>query len=125
MWLDETEPDRTGPSNDGLINGEWLYEGVPDTELGPTWRQQWLRTMTDALRELYGVGNYFLLSRSAWLGTAKYGHAMWSGDTQSSWDNLAIQIPTMLGAGLSGLGLWTSDLGGYNPTMQPFDPEVR
>ena len=125
MWLDETEPDRTGPSNDGLITGNWRYEGVSDTELGPTWRQQWLRTMTDALRELYGVGNYFLLSRSAWLGTAKYGHAVWSGDTSSSWDNLALQIPTMLGAGLSGLGLWTSDLGGYSPTMQPFDPKLE
>jgi len=125
MWLDETEPDRTGPSNDLLRAGSWQYEGVSDTELGPTWRQQWLRTMTDALRQLHGEGNYFLLSRSAWLGTPKYGHAIWSGDTDSSWEDFALQIPTMLGAGLSGLGLWTSDLGGYSPTMQPFDPKLE
>ena len=125
MWLDETEPDRTGPSNDLLRAGTWSYEGVPDTELGPTWRQQWLRTMTDTLRALHGEGNYFLLSRSAWLGSPKYGHAVWSGDTESSWAALALQVPTMLGAGLSGLGLWTSDLGGYSPTMQPFDPRLE
>jgi len=125
MWLDETEPDRTGQSNDLLVSGGWEYEGVPATEVGPTWRQQWIRTMTETLRELHGVGNFFLLSRSAWLGTPKYGHAVWSGDTSSSWDGFAQQIPTGLGAGLSGLGLWTNDLGGYSPTMQPFDPKLE
>ena len=68
--------------------------------------------MTDALRGLWGTGNFFALSRSAWLGTAKFGHAMWSGDTDSSWAALAAQVPTGLGAGLSGIGLWTHDLGG-------------
>ena len=113
MWLDETEPDRTGTANEALGRGEWEYEGVPAVEVGPTWRQQWLRTMTGVLADAHGYGNFFLLSRSAWLGTAKYGHSLWSGDTASSWDGLAKQIPTMLGAGLSGIGLWTSDLGGY------------
>jgi alpha-D-xyloside xylohydrolase len=50
---------------------------------------------------------------------------VWSGDTQSSWDALRDQVPTMLGAGLSGIGLWTSDLGGYSPTMAPFDPRLE
>ena len=125
MWLDETEPDRTGPANDGLISGAWEYAGVAATEVGPTWRQQWLRTMTDTLRGLHGEGEYFLLSRSAWLGTAKYGHAVWSGDTESSWDGLQHQLPAGLGAGLSGIGLWTHDLGGYSATLQPFDPELE
>jgi alpha-D-xyloside xylohydrolase len=83
-------------------DGGWEYEGVPATEVGPTWRQQWIRTMTETLRELHGVGNFFLLSRSAWLGTPKFGHAVWSGDTSSSWEGFAQQIPTGLGAGLSG-----------------------
>jgi alpha-D-xyloside xylohydrolase len=112
MWLDETEPDRTGQSNDLIVRGEWTYEGASSTEFGPTWRQQWLRTMTDTLRAAHGEGEYFLLSRSAWLGTAKYGHAVWSGDTYSAWDVFGQQGPAGLGAGLSGIGLWTSDLGG-------------
>jgi len=125
MWLDETEPDRTGPADHALRVGQWLYEGTNSIELGPTWRQQWLRTMTGTLEHNYGFGNFFLLSRSAWIGTAKYGHAVWSGDTDSSWDQLQQQVSTMLGAGLSGIGLWTSDLGGYSPTMQPFDPKLE
>ena len=124
-WLDETEPDRTGISNDMLIAGTWQYENTSNTEVGPTWRQQWIRTMTEVLRELHGVGEFFLLSRSAWLGTAKYGHSLWSGDTSSDWETFKLQIPTGLGAGLSGIGLWTSDLGGYSPTMQPFDPKLE
>jgi len=125
MWLDETEPDRTGPADAALRVGGWSYEGVNDLELGPTWRQQWLKTMTGTLERKYGRGEYFLLSRSAWLGTAKYGHFVWSGDVDSSWESLANQIPTALSAGLSGIGGWTSDLGGYNPTMQPFDPRLE
>jgi alpha-D-xyloside xylohydrolase len=125
MWLDETEPDRTAAANEGLDRGAWRYEGAAAVEVGPTWRQQWLRTMTGVLADAHGYGNFFLLSRSAWLGTAKYGHSLWSGDTDSSWDGLAAQVPTMLGAGLSGIGLWTSDLGGYKPTMQPFDASLE
>ena len=108
VWLDETEPDRTAESDAALRSGGWSYEGTNALVRGPVWRQQWIRTMTDALRGLWGTGNFFALSRSAWLGTAKYGHAVWSGDTDSSWAGLAAQIPTGLGAGLSGIGLWVS-----------------
>ena len=112
MWLDETEPDRTGEADHALRTGQWLYEGKNSVTLGPTWRQQWLKTMTGTLIHKYGFGNFFLLSRSAWLGTAKWGHTVWSGDTDSSWDELATQVTTVQNAGLSGIGLWTSDLGG-------------
>ena len=125
MWLDETEPDRTGGANDLCMSGAWDYEGVSVSEVGPTWRQQWITTMTQTLKDLYGEGQFFLLSRSAWLGTAKLGHSVWSGDTDSSWEGLQQQVFTGLGAGLSGIGMWTSDLGGYNPTMQPFDPKLE
>jgi alpha-glucosidase (family GH31 glycosyl hydrolase) len=74
MWLDETEPDRTGQADHALRIGQWTYEGSNSVELGPTWRQQWLRTMTGTLEHKYGLGNFFLMSRSAWLGTAKWGH---------------------------------------------------
>ena len=39
------------------------------------------------------------------------GHAVWSGDTSSDWATFALQIPTGLGAGISGIGLWTHDIG--------------
>ena len=125
MWLDEMEPDRTAYSNELCARGGWEYEGTPVAEVGPTWRQQWIATMAQTLRDLYGEGNYFLLSRSAWLGTAKLGHSVWSGDTNSSWASLQQQVSTGLGAGLSGIGMWTSDLGGYFATMHPFDPELE
>lgn len=125
IWLDETEPDRTPDSNDLITSGQWAYDNVSSTEFGPTWRQQWIRTMSQTLRDLHGYGEFFLLSRSAWLGTAKYGHSLWSGDTNSSWETFALQIPAGLGAGLSGIGLWTSDLGGYSATMPLFDPKLE
>lgn len=82
MWLDETEPDRTGQSDHMLRIGQWEYEGANSVELGPTWRQQWLRTMTGTLEHKYGLGNFFLMSRSAWLGTAKWGHVSRARDRE-------------------------------------------
>jgi alpha-D-xyloside xylohydrolase len=117
VWLDQTEPDRRDCS--WMDADGWDYEGVPASELGAAWRQQWLRAVAEALQETHGAGNYLLLARSAWLGTARFGHALWSGDTTSRWQDFREQIPAGLGAGLSGIGLWTSDLGGYQPGGLP------
>ena len=126
VWLDETEPDRTGPANDLVISGGWRYGNWSSLEVGQAWKAEWIGLMGDGLRGLYGEGNYFLLSRSAWLGTARRGHAMWSGDTDSTWDIFAKQVPAALGAGLSGIGLWTSDIGGYySAAIQPFNTSLE
>lgn len=46
-------------------------QNYSDWEVGFSWKFQWLETMTGGLRDVYGLGNYFLLSRSGWAGTAK------------------------------------------------------
>lgn len=66
VWLDETEPDRAAFSY-----GAWQYQNYSDLEVGAAWKWQWIATMTGGLRDMYGLGNYFLLSRSGWAGTAK------------------------------------------------------
>ena len=58
-------------------------------------------------------GEYFLLSRNAWAGTAGHGAALWSGDIDSTWDELKMQVTVGQGVGMSGVPLWTSDIGGY------------
>jgi hypothetical protein len=37
-------------------------------------------------------GEYFLLSRNGWAGTASHGAALWSGDISSTWDTLKKQV---------------------------------
>jgi len=61
----------------------------------------------------------FILSRSGFVGDWRYGSGIWSGDVASSWGHLARQIPVGLSAGLSGYGLWNSDVGGFDGTPSP------
>lgn len=54
-----------------------------------------------------------LLCRSAWAGSHAHGVILWSGDIWSNWDYFRGQVPAGLHAGISGLGWWTTDIGGF------------
>ncbi|KAF2098135.1 glycoside hydrolase family 31 protein [Rhizodiscina lignyota] len=53
------------------------------------------------------------LSRSAWLGSQRFGSATWNGDVQGSWDEFPIQIIGGMNAQLSGVAWWNTDIGGF------------
>jgi alpha-D-xyloside xylohydrolase len=62
-----------------------------------------------------GEGEEEILSlcRSAWAGSQRYGALVWSGDIDSTFDDLRRQIPAGLNIGLSGIPWWTTDIGGF------------
>lgn len=53
------------------------------------------------------------LGRSAWVGSQRFGAAVWSADIPSTFDSLAKQVTGGLSIGLSGIPWWTSDIGGF------------
>jgi alpha-D-xyloside xylohydrolase len=55
-----------------------------------------------------------MLARSGWAGSQRYGSAVWSGDTSSSFNDLNEQFRAGLNMVMSGIPYWTSDIGGYN-----------
>lgn len=55
-----------------------------------------------------------MLSRSAWAGSQRYGSAVWSGDTSSTFSDLNQQFRAGLNIVMSGIPYWTTDIGGYN-----------
>jgi alpha-D-xyloside xylohydrolase len=57
-------------------------------------------------------------SRSATAGSQRFP-VCWSGDPASDWDSLAATIRGGLSAGLSGLALWSHDIGGYRGRPDP------
>src|SRR2546430_9015601 len=66
------------------------------------------------------------LCRSAWAGSQRYGALVWSGDVDSTFEDLRRQIPAGLNIGLSGIPWWTTDIGGFQdgePTPPSF-PEL-
>jgi alpha-D-xyloside xylohydrolase len=55
----------------------------------------------------------FILTRSAFAGQQRYGANTWSGDVNSSWQNLRNQIPAGLNFSMSAIPYWNSDIGGF------------
>jgi alpha-glucosidase (family GH31 glycosyl hydrolase) len=55
----------------------------------------------------------FILSRSGFAGSQRYGTALWSGDVDMTFAALRKQVAIALNVGLAGLPLWGSDIGGF------------
>jgi len=60
-----------------------------------------------------GEEEIITLGRSAWLGSQRYGAAVWSGDIFSTFECLRQQVRAGLNIGLSGIPWWTTDIGGF------------
>lgn len=64
-------------------------------------------------------------SRSGWTGSAAYSPIVWGGDPSTTWDfdGLRSAVTNGLTMGLSGVGVWGSDIGGYftltGPALTP------
>ena len=60
----------------------------------------------------------FALHRNASAGIQRYGGFIWSGDVQYRWETLATHVSVGINTGLSGLPLWGTDIGGFDPTSE-------
>jgi len=109
FWLDADEPERSFPDD----AGDTVYNRntVQDLEVGMAYPLGSQRMLRDGLRSI-GAPPVFL-SRSAWIGTQATGAVIWSGDTDSTFEELAVEVRAGLSAGMSGLAHWTTDIGGF------------
>ena len=105
FWLDTDEPERSRPEL------QWWY-GRRDDEIAMVWTREHQRTFWDGLRE-EKVEDIIMLSRQAWIGSHTMNVAVWSGDIDSSWEELLKQIKVAQNVALSGIYWWTTDIGGY------------
>lgn len=55
----------------------------------------------------------FILSRSAFPGSQRYGAGLWSGDVDMTFAALRTQVALGMNVGLAGIPLWGSDIGGF------------
>lgn len=54
------------------------------------------------------------LGRSAWVGSQRFGGAVWSADIPSTFDSLRRQVTGGLNIAMSGIPYWTTDIGGFH-----------
>lgn len=64
------------------------------------------------------------LTRSAFAGSQRYGAILWSGDIESSFNELAVQVQVAQHVAMSGIYLWTTDIGGFR-NGDPTEPSFR
>jgi alpha-D-xyloside xylohydrolase len=118
---DQSEPDHAVY----ISGGQWQLARGLDTEVLTAWTYQWSKGFSDEMaRTGVAPGDFFLLSRSAWAGTPSHGAALWSGDIRSSWSELKTAVTVGQGVGMSGIPLWTTDIGGYGGG-DPSDPSFQ
>lgn len=117
FWLDSAEPEEYSPHlGDAILATRTMAigNGAEYTNVYPFLhnlgiQENWRKT-TDRKRA-------FLLTRSSFLGSQRVGGTVWSGDVYQSFWALSRQVPAGLNYALSGLPYWTTDIGGYHPTM--------
>ena len=63
-------------------------------------------------------GRGLVWARSGTAGSQRFP-VCWSGDPASDWDSLAATVRGGLSAGMSGLALWSHDIGGYRGRPDP------
>ncbi|MCC2604315.1 glycoside hydrolase family 31 protein [Planctobacterium marinum] len=66
----------------------------------------------------------FLLMRSGFVGSQRFGMIPWTGDVSRSWGGLKPQVELTLQMGMLGLAYTHSDLGGFGGGEDVFDKEM-
>lgn len=113
----------------GFYTGLWTENGVSQIEwevgvagtrackLDVAWVGQGYQWALNACKTAYeGIedncdGRGFVWSVCGWAGTQRYS-VVWSGDQSGNWEYIRFHIPTLIGSGLSGYNLASSDLDG-------------
>jgi len=106
-WLDACEPELVPEQPDNL-----RYHLGPGLEVGNAYPMLHARGFYENMLA-EGEQEIVLLCRSAWAGSQHYGALVWSGDIDSTFEDLRRQIPAGLNIGLSGIPWWTTDIGGF------------
>lgn len=74
---------------------------------------QWAKMVFEGYAEDFPNQRPFILMRSGYSGSQKYGMIPWSGDVNRTWGGMQGQVELSLQMGMQGLAYMHSDLGGF------------
>lgn len=106
FWLDATDPEMQPENPDDL-----RFHLGQGTEVQGVYPREHARGFYEALRA--EGEEVMLLCRSAWVGSQRYGAALWSGDIDSTFEALLAQVRAGINVAVAGVPWWTTDIGGF------------
>jgi alpha-glucosidase len=115
IWNDMNEPsdfvDQTGKAQMDVVNYD---EGENSTHAKNrnVFALLMARATYEGLERLQPDKRPYIITRAAYAGIQRYS-TMWTGDTNSTWDALALSIPMFQTLGLSGEAFVGADIGGF------------
>lgn len=138
--FDQKAADWFWTINQGLIEqgveGLWGDLGEPEVHPGDTihaigtadevhnaYGHKWAEVIFNNHEKIYPDKRPFIMMRSGFAGSQRYGMIPWTGDVSRSWGGLKPQVELLLQMGLMGMGYIHSDLGGF-AGGETFDKEL-
>jgi alpha-D-xyloside xylohydrolase len=122
-WLDTDEPETEG-REDNILTTNKLHAGS-GARYANAYPVFHAGGVSDGQRAASDEKRVFILSRSAYAGSQRYGVTAWSGDVMSDWLTFERQIPAGLNYSISGMPYWTTDIGGFISGGNLNDPRFR
>lgn len=104
-WGDLGEPE-VHPADTVHVNGT-------ADEVHNAYGHAWAEAVFRGHEAAYPDRRPFIMMRSGFAGSQRYGMIPWTGDVSRSWGGLKPQVELALSGGLLGLGYMHSDLGGF------------
>ncbi|WP_046368377.1 TIM-barrel domain-containing protein [Flavihumibacter petaseus] len=114
-WMDASEPDILSNVDPGRRKDQMVGVHLGTAaEFLNAYPLQNAKGIYEGQRGVDPDKRVFLLTRSGFLGSQRYGATIWSGDIASRWTDMKAQISAGLNFSLSGLPYWTMDIGGFS-----------
>ncbi|MFA6457631.1 MAG: TIM-barrel domain-containing protein, partial [Bacteroidota bacterium] len=114
IWTDLGEPER---------HPEEMHHFLGSTvKIHNIYNLLWAKTIYEGFSQIRPNERVFNVSRSGYAGVQRYGVMPWSGDVSRTFVGLEVQMPILLGMGMSGIAYQNSDIGGYS--RMPTTPEL-
>jgi len=114
-----------GLANKG-VSGVWGDLGEPEVfpaaartfggtadEVHNIYGHNWAKLVFEGYQNDFPSQRPFILMRSGYSGSQRYGMIPWSGDVNRTWGGLSGQVEISLQMGMQGLAYMHSDLGGF------------
>jgi oligosaccharide 4-alpha-D-glucosyltransferase len=96
---------------------------VTGDEIHNVYGHKWAQRVFENQQRIAPQQRPFIMMRSGFVGSQRYGMIPWTGDVSRSWDGLKPQVELSLQMGLLGLAYTHSDLGGF-AGGEEFDQEM-